>query len=107
MRTATLAARPATAALQRATSVIPIVFVQVADPVGGGFVQNLAHPGGNITGFTNHEYAMVGKWLELWNCAKRLRPRFDVLRSFKTPTIRRLLDICVRLRQPPHRSGYD
>jgi len=65
MRTATLAARPATAALQRATSVIPIVFVQVADPVGGGFVQNLAHPGGNITGFTNHEYAMVGKWLEL------------------------------------------
>jgi putative tryptophan/tyrosine transport system substrate-binding protein len=55
----------ATAALQRATSTIPIVFVQVADPVGGGFIQNLAHPGGNITGFTNHEYAMVGKWLEL------------------------------------------
>jgi putative tryptophan/tyrosine transport system substrate-binding protein len=56
---------PATAALQQATSTIPIVFVQVADPVGGGFIQNLAHPGGNITGFTNHEYAMLGKWLEL------------------------------------------
>ena len=56
---------PASAALQRATSTIPIVFVQVADPVGGGFVRSLAQPCGNITGFTNHEYAMVGKWLEL------------------------------------------
>jgi len=56
---------PSTAALQRATSAIPIVFVQVADPVGGGFIQSLAHPGGNVTGLTNHEYAMVGKWLEL------------------------------------------
>jgi putative ABC transport system substrate-binding protein len=56
---------PVTAALERETSTIPIVFVVVADPVGAGFVQSLAHPGGNITGFINYEDAMGGKWLEL------------------------------------------
>jgi putative tryptophan/tyrosine transport system substrate-binding protein len=53
------------AALQRATKSVPVVFVQVQDPVGGGFVTNLARPGGNITGFTDFEYAISGKWLEL------------------------------------------
>ena len=42
--------------MQRATLIVPVVFVQVADPVGGGFVKNLAHPGGNMTGFTDAEY---------------------------------------------------
>ena len=55
---------PVTAALKRETSTIPIVFVVVSDPVGAGFVQSLAHPGGNITGFINYEDAMGGKWLE-------------------------------------------
>jgi len=55
----------ATAALQGQTQTIPIVFVVVADPVGSKFVANLAHPGGNITGFTNIEPSMGGKWLEL------------------------------------------
>ena len=41
-----------------------IVFVMVTDPVGSGLVSSLAHPGGNITGFTNYEYTMAGKWLE-------------------------------------------
>jgi putative tryptophan/tyrosine transport system substrate-binding protein len=54
---------PALAELQRLTSTIPIVFAQVSDPVEAGFVTNLAHPGGNITGFTNFESAMGGKWL--------------------------------------------
>jgi putative tryptophan/tyrosine transport system substrate-binding protein len=54
---------PATAALRRATRTIPIVFVQVVDAVGAGFVANLARPGGNITGFTTFEYAVSGKWL--------------------------------------------
>jgi putative ABC transport system substrate-binding protein len=56
---------PATAALKRATATVPIVFVLVADPVNDGFVQSLAHPGGNITGFGDYENSIVGKWLEL------------------------------------------
>jgi putative ABC transport system substrate-binding protein len=53
-----------TAVLQT-TRTVPIVFTVVADPVGGGFVESLAHPGGNATGFSNFEYAISGKWLEL------------------------------------------
>jgi putative ABC transport system substrate-binding protein len=53
------------AAMKAATQTIPVVFVQVQDPVGGGFVTNLARPEGNLTGFTNFEYSIVGKWLQL------------------------------------------
>jgi len=56
---------PVTAALQRETRTIPIVFVLVTDPVGAGFVASLPRPGGNITGFVNLEGSMAGKWLEL------------------------------------------
>jgi putative tryptophan/tyrosine transport system substrate-binding protein len=56
---------PATAAFQRETRTIPIVFASVSDPVGAGFVASLPRPGGNITGFINIEGAMAGKWLEL------------------------------------------
>ena len=56
---------PVTAALQRATQTIPIVFVVVSDPVGDGFVASLARPGGNLTGFIYTEAEMGGKWLEL------------------------------------------
>jgi putative tryptophan/tyrosine transport system substrate-binding protein len=56
---------PATAALQRETPVIPIVFTAASDPVGSGFVANLPRPGGNITGFIDTEASMAGKWLEL------------------------------------------
>jgi ABC-type uncharacterized transport system substrate-binding protein len=56
---------PAAAALRQWTLSIPIVFVQVADPVAGGFVTNLARPEGNITGFTNLEFSIGGKWLSL------------------------------------------
>jgi putative tryptophan/tyrosine transport system substrate-binding protein len=56
---------PVIAALKRATTTIPIVFALVNDPVGQGFVASLAHPGGNITGFTLVEYPIIGKWLEL------------------------------------------
>jgi putative ABC transport system substrate-binding protein len=52
------------AAIQ-ATSVLPIVFVQSVDPIGAGFVQSLARPGGNATGFTQFEYNLSGKWPEL------------------------------------------
>jgi putative ABC transport system substrate-binding protein len=53
------------AELRRLTSTIPIVFVQISDPVGSGFVTSLARPGGNITGFQNFEATMGGKWLGL------------------------------------------
>jgi len=51
--------------LQQATHTVPIVFVQVIDPVGAGMVASLARPGGNTTGFTVFEYGMSGKWVEL------------------------------------------
>jgi putative ABC transport system substrate-binding protein len=55
----------AVAPLLQATSVVPIVFTIVADPVGAGYVDSLGRPGGNATGFTNFEYSIAGKWLEL------------------------------------------
>jgi putative ABC transport system substrate-binding protein len=68
-------------ALQQATTTVPIVFVQVIDPVGAGMVASLARPGGNTTGFTVFEYGMSGKWVEL---LKELAPgvrRVAVLRD--------------------------
>ena len=61
------------AALQRVTRTVPIVFANVADPVGAGFVSKLARPGGNTTGFAAFEYSLSGKWLELLkrDCAQR------------------------------------
>jgi putative tryptophan/tyrosine transport system substrate-binding protein len=56
---------PATAALQRETRTIPIVFVVVSYPVGSGFVAGLPRPGGNITGFISYEASLAGKWLQL------------------------------------------
>ena len=72
--------------LQQATRTIPIVFVQVADAVGGGFVKSLAKPGGNATGFTNFEFDISTKWLEL---LKQIAPRMTrtaVLRDPNNPS---------------------
>jgi putative ABC transport system substrate-binding protein len=60
------------AALLQATRALPIVFVQVADPVGAGFIASLAKPEGNVTGFTIYEYGMSAKWLEM---LKEIAPR--------------------------------
>jgi putative ABC transport system substrate-binding protein len=59
------AGTPGLAAVRERTRTIPIVFVNVTDPVGQGFVQSLARPGGNITGFTEPEAPVMGKWLQL------------------------------------------
>ena len=56
---------PSVIALRKQTGTIPIVFVQISDPIGSGFITNLARPDGNLTGFTNFESSMVGKWVEL------------------------------------------
>ena len=63
---------PSVAALQYVTRTVPIVFVRVSDPVGGGFVDSLDRPGGNATGFMLFEYSFAGKWLEL---LKQIVPR--------------------------------
>ena len=56
---------PATAAVVRQTRTIPIIFVQVTDPIGTGFISSLNRPGGNVTGFMNMEPTMAGKWVGL------------------------------------------
>ena len=56
---------PVVAALMQQTRTIPIVFVMVSDPVGSGLVTNLARPDGNVTGFSNFEFSMGGKWMQL------------------------------------------
>ena len=65
---------PNTAALLQQTRTIPIVFVQVTDPVGSGFVASISRPGGNVTGFSLAEQTMAGKWLEL---LKEIAPRVN------------------------------
>ncbi|MGC1865572.1 MAG: ABC transporter substrate-binding protein, partial [Pseudolabrys sp.] len=63
---------PVVAALARETQTIPIVFLNVADPIGSGFVVSLARPGGNLTGFMTDNSALGGKWVEL---LKEIAPR--------------------------------
>jgi putative ABC transport system substrate-binding protein len=63
---------PSVQALQKVTRTVPIVFALVADPVGAGFTESLARPGGNTTGFTPMEYGFAAKWLEL---LKEIAPR--------------------------------
>ena len=55
---------PAVAALVQETKTIPIVFASIVDPLGRGFISNMARPGGNVTGILNYEFSMGGKWLE-------------------------------------------
>jgi putative ABC transport system substrate-binding protein len=69
-------------ALQQASRTVPIVFAQGLDPVGAGFVESLARPGGNATGFTQFEYSLSGKWLEL---LKELAPRVTRVAVLREP----------------------
>jgi putative ABC transport system substrate-binding protein len=74
----------AVAPLLQATQTIPIVFAIVADPVGAGYVESLARPGGNATGFTPFEYAIAGKMLEL---LKEIAPRVTRAAVLRDPAI--------------------
>jgi ABC-type uncharacterized transport system substrate-binding protein len=71
-------------ALMNETRTIPIVFTTVADPIGAGFIASLAHPGGNVTGFTNFESTMVGKWLGL---LKEISPRIARMAIMFNPDV--------------------
>jgi putative ABC transport system substrate-binding protein len=73
-----------TMALQKVTRTVPIVFAMVLDPVGGGVVESLARPGGNVTGFMQFEYSLSGKWLEL---LKQIAPGVTRAAVFRDPNI--------------------
>jgi putative ABC transport system substrate-binding protein len=73
------------AALQRASRTVPIVFVNVTDPVGGGLVASLARPGRNATGFTQFEFGISAKWLEL---LKQIAPGLTRVAVIRDPTAR-------------------
>jgi putative ABC transport system substrate-binding protein len=75
---------PTVAPLLEATRTVPIVFVNVIDPVGAGFVASLARPGGNATGFTVFEYGISGKWLEL---LKVIAPRVTRAAVLRDPAV--------------------
>src|SRR6516165_4671238 len=83
---------PALAAARLATRTIPIVFVNVVDPVGAGFVESLAQPGGNTTGFTLFEYGTTGKLLELLKQVAPSVARIAVLQNPSEPSVRGQLD---------------
>jgi len=68
--------------LQHVTHTVPIVFVQVSDPVGAGVIDTLARPGGNTTGFMNFEYSLSGKWLEL---LKQIAPHVRQVAVIRNP----------------------
>ena len=71
-------------ALQQSTRTVPIVFATVGDPVGAGFVESLARPGGNITGFAIFEYAIGAKWLEL---LREISPRTTRVAVLRDPSV--------------------
>jgi putative ABC transport system substrate-binding protein len=70
------------AAVRRATSSIPVVFVQVSDPMAQGFVTSVTRPGGNITGFSSYEFSTGGKWLEL---LKQIAPKLSRVAVMANP----------------------
>ena len=75
---------PAIMSLQQLTRTVPIVFVNIVDPVGAGFVESLARPGGNATGFVLYEYGMSAKWLEL---LKEIVPPLKLAAVLRDPAI--------------------
>jgi putative tryptophan/tyrosine transport system substrate-binding protein len=71
-------------ALQEASRTVPIVFTTTIDPVGGGWVASLSHPGGNATGFLSYEFSIAGKWLEL---LKEIAPGITHVAVMRDPSV--------------------
>ena len=84
---------PTTAALLQYTRTIPIIFVNIADPIGSGFVASFPRPGGNVTGFTNLEPTMPGKWLEL---LKEIAPRVARVAMLFNPATASYFDLYLK-----------
>ena len=92
---------PCVEELRRRTGTIPIVFAVVTDPVGQGFVASLAHPGGNITGFTDYEGPMAGKWLEMLT---QITPPAAHVAVLYNPATAPFADLMLRAMQDAARS---
>jgi putative tryptophan/tyrosine transport system substrate-binding protein len=84
---------PVTVALREQSGAVPIVFTQVVDPVGQGLVPNLAHPGGNVTGFTSFEFSIGTKWLE---ALKQTAPRVTRVALVFNPQSAPYADLFIR-----------
>ena len=93
---------PALAAVRQQTRTIPIVFVLVVDPIGQGFVQSLARPGGNITGFSVHEEPILGNWLQLLN---EVAPRVKRVAVIFNPDTAPFAPLFNRASRPPPRPS--
>ena len=89
--------------LLQTTRTVPIVFPVVGDPVGAGFVDSLARPGGNVTGFMTFEYSMSGKWLEL---LKQIAPGVTRAAVLRDPAIPPAPPSSASSRPRHHRSGW-
>ena len=91
------------AVLQQATSTVPVVFVQVSDPLAQGFVANLTKPGGNLTGFSLYEFSIGGKWLDLLKEVAPALARVAVV--FNPDTSPQSKFLCARSRRQRLRSA--
>jgi putative ABC transport system substrate-binding protein len=91
-------------ALQYATSSVPIVFTNVTDPVGAGFVQNMAQPGGNVTGFTTFEFSTSAKWLEL---LREIAPHVNRAIVVRDPTIASAVSQFAVIQSAAEASGFE
>lgn len=92
---------PAVQALQRSTNTIPTVFIMITDPLGQGFVTNLAHPGGNMTGFSDYDPPIAGKWVEL---LKQIKPAITRVALLYNPASTPFADLILRVVEPAARS---
>src|SRR3974377_1786415 len=94
----------ALAALQQATRTVPIVFAQVAAPVRRGFVFSLGKPGGNITGFSNVDYGMGAKWVEL---LKEIAPHVSRVGVIRDPTSTASIGQCAAVQSAARSFGLE
>ena len=92
---------PAVAALRRSDNAIPTVFVMITDPLGQGFVNNLAHPAGHMTGFSDYDPPIASKWVEL---LKQIKPAIASVSLLYNPASTPFADLILRAVQPAARS---
>jgi putative ABC transport system substrate-binding protein len=96
-------ASPSVAALQQITRSVPIVFGNVVDPVGAGFVTSLARPRGNTTGFIAFDYSLAGKWVEL---LKEIAPNVTRAAVLRDPTLPAGIGQFAAIQPRHHRSAW-